>query len=102
MLIEYTTRERIVLTMTAVVGLVGLNGVFLYAMTARPELVREALANPVALAFVLEAFVLVGLLAYLLGRWGVARLSWVWFVGLSIIGGIAFALPVVILWKRRA
>lgn len=95
----FTARERLALGSVAVVGALGLNGIFLYALVARPALLGEALGNPIALAFILEAFVLVGLLAYLMARWGVTRIGWGWFVVLSLLGGVAFALPVAVLWK---
>ena len=44
---------------------------------------------------------MLGLLAYLLAKWGVLRLRWPWFVGLSILGGLLFALPVELLWPGR-
>lgn len=97
--IGYSRGERWMLTLVALSGLVGMNGVFLYGMT-QPELVEATLANPLALAFVVEAFVLMGVLAYLMAKWGVTRLRWPWFVGLSLLGSMAFALPVVLLWPR--
>jgi len=102
MAIEYTDRERLALWSIAVMGVAGLNGVFMYAAVMQPGMVQAALSNPVSLAFILEAFLLVGMLAYLLGRWGVSRLSWGWFVALCLFGGIAFALPVAVFWKRRS
>ena len=99
--VEYTSRERMALAIFAVVGAIGLNGVFLYGLFVRPELIGDALSNPVACAFVIEALALVGLLAYLLDRWGVSRVHWGWFVLLSLAGGLAFALPAVLLVTRR-
>jgi hypothetical protein len=99
--IDYTPAERLALTSIAGLGLVGVNGAFLYGLLLEPALLGAALRNPVSLAFVVEAFVLMGMLAYLLGRWGVARLRWPWFVTLSLLGSMAFALPVAILWPYR-
>jgi uncharacterized membrane protein YhaH (DUF805 family) len=95
----YSRRERFWLWVLALVGIIGLNGAFLYGLAARPDALTSALANPVAAAFMLEAFVLVGVLAYLLKRWQVSELHWGWFVVLSLIGGIVFALPMVLLWS---
>lgn len=95
---QYGRGERLVLWTVAVAGLVGMNGAFLYGMT-QPDVVRQTLENPLALAFVVEAFVLMGVLAWLLTKWGVARLRWPWFVALSLLGSMAFALPVVLLWS---
>ncbi len=96
----YSSRERFGLIVIAIVSAVGLNGVFLYG-ALRSDVLLEALGNPIAVAFILEAFVLVGLLAYLLERWKMSRLRWPWLVGLSLLGGLAFALPVLLLWGPK-
>lgn len=98
----FTGTERLVFGTIAAVGALGLNGVFLYAVFVNPRLISAALANPVSLAFVLEAFVMLGLLAYVLHRWEVSRLTWLGFVILAVLGGLAFAFPVALLWKREA
>lgn len=98
----YTPRERLVLTVIALVGLFGLNGAFFWALVFDPNALRETLTNPMSAAFVVEACVMVGVLAYLLRKWGVARLGWGWFVLLAFLGGLAFALPAVLLWGPRA
>ena len=98
---QYTRRERICLSILAVVGFAGLNGVFVWAVLSRPETLTSAFQNPVAAAFMAEAFLLVGVLAYLLARWKVNQVHWGWFVVLSLVGGIAFALPMVLLWSSR-
>ncbi len=46
----------------------------------------------------MEALVLVAALGYLFGRWGVSRLGWGWFVFLSLLGSLAFAIPVALLY----
>ncbi len=97
---RYSAGERFTLVAVAIVGALGLNGVFLYALVAHPALLRDALRNPVAVAFIVEAFVVMGLLAHFLVRWGVTKRSGGLFVLLSLLGGIAFALPVVMLWSR--
>ncbi|NOT27608.1 MAG: hypothetical protein HOP16_16095 [Acidobacteria bacterium] len=95
----YTSRERICFLAIAVLGFAGLNGVFVWALLARPEFVWSAMENPVAAVFIVEAFVMVGLLAYLLARWRLSTVHWGWFVFFSILGGLAFAVPVVLLWR---
>lgn len=99
--IHYGRLETSLLWTLALVGFALVNGTFIYGLL-RPEVLREALANPVALAFMCEALLLVGVLAFLLAKWGVSRLSWGWFVILSLLGSMAFALPVVLLWPKRA
>lgn len=51
--------------------------------------------------FIAEAILLMGFWAYFLRKWGVARLGWGWFIVLSLLGSMAFAIPVVLLWPRR-
>ncbi len=99
--IEYSAPERFWLWCLALFGFVAVNGAFFYGMLFQPEALANALANPIALAFMLEAFVLMGVFAYLLTKWGVSRLHWGWFVVLWFLGSMAFALPVVVLWRRR-
>jgi len=97
----YSPRERFVLWSLAVSGFVVLNSVFLYGVLLRPDWIREALANPISAVFIAEALVLMGAFAYLLSKWKVSRLHWGWFIVLSLLGSMAFALPVVLLWPGR-
>jgi hypothetical protein len=99
--VEYTPRERLFLWTLAVVGFVVLNSVFLYGLLFRPDWIRAAYTNPVSAVFIAEALVLMGAFAWLLSKWKVARLHWGWFVVLSLLGSMAFALPIVLLWPRR-
>ena len=65
-------------------------------------MIAATLANPLAMAFVAEALLLTGVLAYLLVKWHVTRLSRGWFILLSLAGSLGFALPVAVLWRRDA
>lgn len=96
--VEYSPRERFWLWTLAVFGFLAVNGAFVYGLL-QPDAMAEAMTNPVALAFMGEAMVLVGVIAYLLSKWGVSRMSWWWFVLLSLLGSMAFALPLVLLWR---
>lgn len=98
--IQYRRSERVFLWSLATIGFLGVNGAFFYGLF-RPAVLQQALSNPLALAFMVEAMLLMGALAYLLTKWQVNRLHWVWFVLLSLLGSMAFALPVVLLWPRR-
>jgi hypothetical protein len=98
---RYSARERSWFGILAVGSFAILNGTFVWAMLTRPDALGSALANPVAAAFISEAFVLMGVLAYLLGRWNVSSVHWSGFVLLSLLGGISFALPLVLLWSSR-
>ena len=98
---EYSRAERSWLLALGAVGLLGINGVFLWSLYTRPDAVREALANPLALAFVVEAMLLVATLAWLFRKWSLTRLGWGWFVVLSLVGSLAFAIPVALLLPKR-
>jgi len=98
--IEYTKSERVFLWCLGAFGILGVNTAFLYGLLIQPEMMTEALKNPIALAFMTETMVLMLVFAYLLSKWGVAKLSWRWFVLLSLIGSMAFALPVTLLWSK--
>lgn len=98
--VEYGPTERFLLWTLAGFGFVVLNGVFIYGLL-EPQMLREAMTNPLALVFIGEALVLVGVMAYLLAKWRVSRLPWPWFVLLSLLGSMAFALPVVLLWPKK-
>ena len=95
--VEYSPGERFWLWTLAVFGFLAVNGAFVYGLF-RPGVLAEAMTNPIALAFMGEALVLVGVIAYLLTKWRVSRMSWRWFVILSLLGSMACALPVVLLW----
>jgi hypothetical protein len=98
---EYTRGEKVALIALAAVGLLGINAVFAWAFVFDQQKLWDAMANPVSAVFVVEAFLVMGFLAYFLRKWGVARLGWGWFVALSLLGSMAFALPVVLLWRRK-
>jgi hypothetical protein len=97
---EYTRGERAALIALGIFGFAAVNGTFIHSLLFRPGALDEALANPLSAAFMVEAAALAIALAYLLRKWGVSGVSAVWFVVLSLIGSVAFALPVALLWPR--
>ena len=98
--IEYSPAERFWLWALAAFGFLAVNGAFMYGVFVRPEILAQAQRNPLSMAFVVEALLLVAALAYLLPKWGVTRMSWGWFVVLSLAGSLAFSLPLALLWKQ--
>ncbi|MEO0559101.1 MAG: hypothetical protein AAF170_13065 [Bacteroidota bacterium] len=93
--------HRILLSVVAAVGFFGLNGVFLAYALLHPEALMAAFQNPISLVFILEAFVLMGLLT-----WGIAALKietpgWRLFVLLSLVGSLAFSVPAFALLHLR-
>ncbi len=99
--IQYTFKEKVFLWVLAVFGFTFVNGAFLYGFFLQPEALDSAMRNPVSSAFIIESMVLMGFFSYLLARWKVSRLSWWWFILLSLAGSMAFALPIVLLWPGK-
>lgn len=85
----------------ALLGLLGLNGAFLYGVFAQPEGLALALANPIAAAFILEAFAMTAFGAWALARLGYRRPGPGAFVLLSLLGGLAFSVPLFVVLHLR-
>ena len=98
---RFGSGARAVLVITAIAGVAGLNGVFLYVVFARRDLLERALGDPIAWVLMVEALIVTGVLAWLLARWRRNRLGAGWFVVLSLLGGLAFSIPVVLLASDR-
>jgi hypothetical protein len=92
---------RPLLYIIAAIGFGGLNGVFLFYGFVHPETMAAALTNPISLVFVLEAFLLMGFLAWLIGKAGFRDPGWKLFVVLSIIGSLAFSVPAFLILRLR-
>lgn len=84
--------EKVLLGL-AIFGLVVPNGVFLYYSLLEPAVLRAALANPVALVFIIEAFFLMALLAWLIHRLGLRSPGWPAFILMSLAGSMVFSVP---------
>ena len=82
-----------ILLLIALFGLLVPNGIFLYWLFTEFHSVADVLGNRLALGFIIEAFVVLGLLAYWFAKNPIGRIKWYWFIVLSLIGGIRFGLP---------
>lgn len=85
----------------ALFGLVVPNGLFLYWAAVEFSTVGEVLANRLAVAFILDAFLALGVLAYLFAVRPLGPVRWPWFVVLSLAGGLGFSIPFYIWLNRR-
>jgi len=94
-------REQFTLIGIATAGGLGLNGVFLYVVFLRNDLLQHALSDPIAWALMIEALLVAGMLAWLFARRAVSRIGPVWFFVLSLAGGLAFSIPVALLVEPR-
>jgi hypothetical protein len=77
----------------ALFGLVVPNGLFLYWLFYEYDGLVDVMQNKLAVAFIVDAFLAMGLLAYSFAKNPPGRVGWRWFVVLSLLGGLAFSLP---------
>ena len=89
----FTSIQEKLLLALAAFGFAVPNGCFLYVVFTDPATFQAALANPIALVFIAEAFLLMFLGAWLIHRWGVRSPGWKAFIVLSLIGSLAFSIP---------
>lgn len=101
MTIDLTRAQRIGLWLFSGIGLIGINGAFLYAVCFRPEHIQAIQTNFLAMAFVIEAFLLLGLFCVVVHLCNLRRPGWRGFLALSLLGSLAFSIPLcILLWSR--
>jgi hypothetical protein len=81
------------LLLVALFGLLVPNGIFVYWLLTEFDGVGGVIANRLALAFIIEAFLVLGIIAYYFARNPIGTVPWYWFVVLSLIGGLGFGVP---------
>jgi hypothetical protein len=81
------------LLVIALFGLTVPNGIFLYWLFTEFTTMGAVFSDHLALGFILDCFLAVGLLAYYFARHPPGPVRWPWFVLLSFIGGLGFSLP---------
>ncbi len=82
-------------------GLFGVNGIFLYYAITDPGTLLITNHHPMAAAFILEAFALLGILAFFFRHLELQNYHWLRFVILSILGSLLFSIPYTILMHDR-
>ena len=95
-------KQHRILLAIALFGLIVPNNLFLYWLLHDFTGWGSVVHTRLALAFILDAFLALGLLAYFYAEQPIGPLKWYWFVFLSILGGLGFSLP--LYWwlnKRR-
>ena len=91
---ELSPKSRTLILLFAIITLVGPNGMFLYYSITQPELLQAANSNPIALAFMIEAFMLLALFLVYMWRKTKSVMQVVLYLGLSFIGSLAFSFAV--------
>ena len=82
-----------ILLVIALFGLIVPNGIFIYWLFNEFHGIGEALQNKLAVAFIIDAFLAMFLIAYFFARYPIGKIKWYWFIVLSVIGGLGFSLP---------
>jgi hypothetical protein len=77
-----------ILLIIALFGLIVPNGLFLYWMFYEYDGLMNVAQNKLAIAFMIDAFLAMGVLAYYFARKPIGRVKWYWFIALSILGGL--------------
>jgi hypothetical protein len=81
------------LLLIALFGLLVPNGIFVYWLFMEFNGISEVLQNKLALAFMIEAFLVMFLMAYYFSKNPLGNVKWYWFIVFSLIGGLGFGIP---------
>ncbi len=90
------------LILAAVVGMLVPGGLFLYWLASDFLSWSAALSDRMALAFFIDLLMSTFLLAYLFARKPLGPVRWPWFIALSLLGTLAFAIPLFIWLNWRS
>ena len=86
-------KQRWILLAVSLFGLLVPNGMFFYASLHDPSGCGGVAHNLLASSFMLDAFAAMGFLAYFFAVRPIGPVRWYWFIVLSLVGGMAFSLP---------
>ena len=81
------------LLLIALFGLFVPNGIFVYWLLTEFRGVDDVINNKLALGFIIEAFLVMSLMAYYFAQNPIGRVKWYWFIVFSLIGGLGFGIP---------
>ncbi|MEO6394242.1 MAG: hypothetical protein ABIP75_20480 [Pyrinomonadaceae bacterium] len=81
------------LLLIALFGLFVPNGIFIYWLIYEHRSPMDFVTNHLALAYIIDAMMVLAILAIYFARKPIGRVKWYWFVLLSLIGGLGFSLP---------
>lgn len=99
--IERLQNLRPLLLVTAILGLVCINGPFLYFALIETDIYNAAMSNGMALVFIAEALLLMCFFAFLIAKLGWKKPGWIFFIAMSLIGSMAFSIPLFLYLKMR-
>ena len=79
--------------LVAIFGLLVPNGIFIYWLVNDFHSISDITNNRLALAFIIEAFAVMFMMAYWFAKNPPGKVKWYWFIVLSLIGGLGFSIP---------
>ena len=82
-----------ILLLIALFGLFVPNGIFIYWLFTEFRSVSNFLNDWLALGFIIDAFMVMFLMAYWFAKHPPGKFKWYWFAAFSLIGGLGFSLP---------
>ena len=74
-------------------GLLVPNGLFIHWLLTDYQGFTAVFRNHLAVAFMLDALMVLALLSTYFARFPIGKVGWPWFVILSVAGGLGFSLP---------
>jgi len=88
-----SSQQKLITLSIALFGLFVPNGMFFVYMFTQFHSFTEVLNDLLALGFIIDAFMAMGLLAWWFAKNPLGKYSWRTFVALSLVGGLGFSLP---------
>ena len=82
-----------ILLLIALFGLFVPNGIFIYWLFTEFQSVNDFLQDWLALGFIIDAVMVMLMLAYWFAKNPLGKVDWYWFIVFSLIGGLGFSLP---------
>ena len=82
-----------ILLVIALFGLIIPNGIFIYWLLNEFHGISDVFQNKLAVAFIIDAFLAMFVLAYFFAVNPIGKIKWYWFIVFSLIGGLGFSLP---------
>ena len=90
------------LLVVSAIGFVFPNGLFAYWIVRDGASIDQVLADRLALAFIIDLFLALGVMCYLAAMRPIGPVRWGWFLFLSILGGLGFSIPLYVWLNWRA
>lgn len=82
-----------ILLLIALFGLLVPNGIFIYWLLNEYDGIAGIIQNKLAVAFIMDAFLAMGLLSFYFAKNPIGKVKWYWFIVLSMLGGLGFSIP---------